>query len=62
MTAWYLLAAATIDETMAKLVERKRGIVAAVTDGRRLDGAGLVEELARELREGGAYTHLRPVA
>jgi SWI/SNF-related matrix-associated actin-dependent regulator 1 of chromatin subfamily A len=63
VTAWYLLAANTIDESMAKLVERKRGIVAAVTDGRRLDGEGLVEELARELREGGgAYRHLRPVA
>ncbi|MBI5103699.1 MAG: DEAD/DEAH box helicase, partial [Solirubrobacterales bacterium] len=44
VTAWYLLAAGTIDETMAELLERKRGIVAAVTDGRRLDdrlaGAG----------------------
>ena len=29
VTAWYLLAAETIDETMAELVERKRGIVGA---------------------------------
>ena len=31
VTAWYLLAADTIDETMAELIQRKRGIVAAVT-------------------------------
>ena len=34
VTAWYLLAAETIDETMVELIERKRGIVGAVTDGR----------------------------
>jgi SWI/SNF-related matrix-associated actin-dependent regulator 1 of chromatin subfamily A len=62
VTAWYLLAAATIDETMARLIQRKRGIVAAVTDGRRLDGDGLVEAVVRELREGRPYRHLRPVA
>ena len=38
VTAWYLLAADTIDETMAELIQRKRGVIAAVTDGRRLDG------------------------
>jgi SWI/SNF-related matrix-associated actin-dependent regulator of chromatin subfamily A-like protein 1 len=62
VTAWYLLAAATIDETMAGLIQRKRGIVAAVTDGRRLDGDGLVEAVVRELREGRPFRHLRPVA
>jgi SWI/SNF-related matrix-associated actin-dependent regulator of chromatin subfamily A-like protein 1 len=62
VTAWYLLAAATIDETMAGLIQRKRGIVAAVTDGRRLDGDGLVEAVVRELREGRPLRHLRPVA
>ena len=61
VTAWYLLAAGTIDETMARLLESKRGHIDAVTDGRRLDGRPLVEELARELREGGAYRHLRAV-
>ena len=34
VTAWYLLAAETIDETMAELIDRKRRIVDAVTDGR----------------------------
>lgn len=62
VTAWYLLAADTIDETMAALIQRKRGIVAAVTDGRRLDGDGLVEAVVRELRDGRPMRHLRPVA
>ncbi|MDX6680521.1 MAG: SWI/SNF-related matrix-associated actin-dependent regulator of chromatin subfamily A-like protein 1 [Solirubrobacteraceae bacterium] len=62
VTAWYLLAADTIDETMAALIQRKRGIVAAVTDGRREDGDGLVEAVVRELRDGRPLRHLRPVA
>jgi SWI/SNF-related matrix-associated actin-dependent regulator 1 of chromatin subfamily A len=62
VTAWYLLAADTIDETMATLIQRKRGIVAAVTDGQRLDGDGLVEAVVRELRDGRPLRHLRPVA
>jgi len=62
VTAWYLLAAGTIDETMARLIQRKRGVVAAVTDGRRDDGDGLVEAVVRELREGRPFRHLRPVA
>jgi hypothetical protein len=62
VTAWYLLAADTIDETMAALIQRKRGIVAAVTDGRQVDGDGLVEAVVRELRQGRPLRHLRPVA
>nr|MBA3747989.1 DEAD/DEAH box helicase [Solirubrobacterales bacterium] len=62
VTAWYLLAANTIDETMATLIQRKRGIVAAVTDGQRVDGDGLVEGVVRELRDGRPLRHLRPVA
>ena len=62
VTAWYLLAADTIDETMAELIQRKRGVIAAVTDGRRLDGDGLVEAVVRELRDGRPLRHLRPVA
>jgi len=61
VTAWYLLAADTIDETMARLIARKRGLVAAVTDGRRLDGDALVEEVVRELRDGRPFRHLKPV-
>ena len=33
VTAWYLLAAETIDETMARVIQHKRATVAAVTDG-----------------------------
>ncbi len=62
VTAWYLLAANSIDETMATLIQRKRGIVAAVTDGRRADADGLVDGVVRELREGRPLRHLRPVA
>ena len=41
VTAWYLLAADTIDETMIELISRKRGIVGAVTDGRRDESEAL---------------------
>jgi hypothetical protein len=61
VTAWYLLAAGTIDETMARLIARKRGLVAAVTDGKRLDGDGLVEAVVKELRDGRPFRHLKPV-
>ena len=50
VTAWYLLAAGTIDETMAALIERKRQLVSAVTDGRPVRGDGLIEGVVRELR------------
>jgi SWI/SNF-related matrix-associated actin-dependent regulator of chromatin subfamily A-like protein 1 len=61
VTAWYLLAANTIDETMARLIQRKRTIVAAVTDGRASDDDGLVDGVVRELRDGRPFTHLRAV-
>jgi SNF2 family DNA or RNA helicase len=61
VTAWYLMAAETIDETIAELLERKRGVVAAVTDGRRDDVEGLVDGVVRALR-GRPMRHLRPVA
>ncbi len=62
VTAWYLLAADTIDETMARLIQSKRAIVAAVTDGRLLHTDGLVEAVIRELRDGRPFQHLRAVA
>ena len=43
VTAWYLLAAETIDETMIELIARKRGIVDAVTDGRRDESEALLQ-------------------
>jgi len=50
VTAWYLLAARTIDETMAELIARKRGIVGAVTDGRADESEALIHSVVRELR------------
>jgi SWI/SNF-related matrix-associated actin-dependent regulator of chromatin subfamily A-like protein 1 len=61
VTAWYLLAAETIDETMARLIESKRAHVAAVTDGRTLNADGLVQAVVRELRDGRPFAHLRVV-
>jgi len=62
VTAWYLLAADTIDETMARLIQSKRAVVAAVTDGRTLHADGLVQAVVRELRDGRPFQHLRAVA
>jgi SWI/SNF-related matrix-associated actin-dependent regulator 1 of chromatin subfamily A len=62
VTAWYLLAAATIDETIAELVQRKRGIIAAVTDGRAREDEGVVDAVVRALRGTPPLRHLRPVA
>jgi SWI/SNF-related matrix-associated actin-dependent regulator 1 of chromatin subfamily A len=59
VTAWYLLAAETIDETMIELIARKRGIVGAVTDGRRDESEALVQAVVRELRGGAPRRRLR---
>jgi SWI/SNF-related matrix-associated actin-dependent regulator 1 of chromatin subfamily A len=61
VTAWYLLAPDTIDETMAELLQRKRGLIDAVTDGQVRDDERLVEAVVRELR-GRPFRHLRVVA
>jgi hypothetical protein len=61
VTAWYLLAADTIDETMAGLIQRKRGLIAAVTDGRELEDEGMLDQVVRELRGGKPFRHLRRV-
>jgi SWI/SNF-related matrix-associated actin-dependent regulator 1 of chromatin subfamily A len=62
VTAWYLLAAGTIDETMAELIQRKRAIVSAVTEGKKLDSDSLVDGVIRELRDGKPFKHLRAVS
>jgi SWI/SNF-related matrix-associated actin-dependent regulator 1 of chromatin subfamily A len=62
VTAWYLLAAETIDETMIEIIGRKRGIVGAVTDGRRDESEALVQAVVRELRGGEPRRRLRVVA
>ncbi len=40
VNAYYLLAAETVDETIATLLERKRAVIGAVTDGREEDEEG----------------------
>jgi SNF2 family DNA or RNA helicase len=61
VSAYYLLAADTIDETISTLLERKRAVIDAVTDGRERDEEGVLDALVRELR-GTPYRHLRAVA
>jgi len=61
VNAYYLLAAETVDETIATLLERKRAVIEAVTDGREEDEEAVLDALVRELR-GAPYRHLRAVA
>jgi SWI/SNF-related matrix-associated actin-dependent regulator 1 of chromatin subfamily A len=61
VNAYYLLAAGTVDETITTLLERKRAVIGAVTDGREEDEEGVLDALVRELR-GTPYRHLRAVA
>ncbi|HUB72686.1 MAG TPA: SNF2-related protein [Solirubrobacteraceae bacterium] len=61
VNAYYLLAAGTIDETISSLLERKRAVIGAVTDGREREQEGVLDGLVRELR-GAPYRHLRAVA
>jgi hypothetical protein len=61
VTAWYLLAAETIDESMAEVLARKRGIVGAVTDGKRDESEAVVQSVVRALR-GKPLRRLRAVA
>ena len=61
VTAWYLLAPDTIDETMVELLQRKRSLIDAVTDGQVREEERLVDAVVRELR-GRPFRHLRVVA
>lgn len=47
---------------MARLIQRKRQVVDAITDGRELPDGGLIDGVVRELREGKPFRHLRTVA
>ncbi len=61
VTAWYLLAPETIDETMATLLERKRTVIDAITEGEVREDGPMVDQVVRELR-GRPFRHLRVVA
>ena len=52
VTAWYLFAHDTIDETMAELLGHKRGVIGAVTDGQAVEAASIVGAVVRALRDG----------
>ncbi|MEI2702843.1 MAG: DEAD/DEAH box helicase [Baekduia sp.] len=49
VTAWYLLAAGTIDERIARLLDEKRVVVDAVADGVESEGRALVGALLQEM-------------
>ena len=61
VTAWYLLAPDTIDETMVTLLQRKRALIDAVTDGQVRDEEPMIAAVVRELRSR-PFRHLRVVA
>ena len=61
VTAWYLLAAETIDEQMSEVLARKRGIVGAITDGRADESEAVLQSVVRALR-GKPLRRLRAVA
>ncbi|MDQ3587172.1 MAG: DEAD/DEAH box helicase [Actinomycetota bacterium] len=51
VTAWYLLAPNSIDETMGEVLERKRAVINAVTDGQVRVDESIVDAVVRDLRE-----------
>jgi len=51
VTAWYLLASNTIDESMGEVLDRKRAVINAVTDGQVRSDESIVDAVARDLRE-----------
>ena len=61
VTAWYLLAPETIDETMAQVLQRKRSLIGAVTDGDVRNEERMVDAIVSDLRAR-PYRHLRVVA
>ena len=48
VTIHYLLAAGTIEEKVAKLIDKKRKVLDAVLDGKKTEGASLLFELMKE--------------
>ncbi len=62
VTAYYLLAPDTIDEHMASVLHRKRGVIGAVTHGRDLAGGSALDEVVRALREPSTDARLQTAA
>jgi SWI/SNF-related matrix-associated actin-dependent regulator 1 of chromatin subfamily A len=57
VTAWYLLAADTIDERIAGLIDHKRAIVGSITDGRAGSEHAVVDRLLNDLAASSAAQH-----
>ena len=62
VTAYYLLAAQTIDEQMASVLQRKRAVIDAVTDGHSIADTSALDAVVQALRERGAEPALRAAA
>jgi SWI/SNF-related matrix-associated actin-dependent regulator 1 of chromatin subfamily A len=50
VTAWYLIAPDTIDSTLEDVLEAKRGVIGAITDGRADADRAVVDSVIRKLR------------
>ena len=53
VTAWYLLAPNTIDSTLEAVLEAKRGLIGAITDGRVEEERTVLDTVVRTLRGSG---------
>ena len=51
VTAYYLLASETIDDEMASVLQRKRAVIGAVTDGHGLSDTSALDAVVTALRE-----------
>jgi superfamily II DNA or RNA helicase len=60
VTAWYLLAADTIDEKIGQLIEDKRALIAATSDGREAERGSVLGELVEWLVAGEPPADDRP--
>jgi SNF2 family DNA or RNA helicase len=49
VTAWYLLASNTIDEEIARLLDEKRNVVTAATDGGDAQEIHMVNEIVKRI-------------
>lgn len=60
VTAWYLLAAGTVDEKIAELIEAKRSVVSAASDGRPLERSSVLGDLVGWMAGADAETRQTP--
>jgi SNF2 family DNA or RNA helicase len=56
VTAYYLLASQTIDEQMAGVLQRKRAVIDAVTDGQRFEDSSALDAVVHQPREADGAT------